>query len=77
MSFRNFFKKDKSPATQSGFETKSLSGYSGGGVYDFLLGSSLGGYVTASDAMNFYRSSSSLAEAVDLIATEIEKIQPV
>lgn len=74
MKFFNFLKKDHK--VHNGLQTKSFSGAYSGGLYNFLLGSAYGG-VTPTGAMELYRSSSSLADAVDLIATEIEKIKPV
>lgn len=70
----NFFKKEKK--VHSGLQTKSFPSAYGGGLYDFLMGSAYGG-VTPTGAMELYRNSASVADAVDLIATEIEKIKPV
>lgn len=74
MKFLNFLKKDKK--VHNGLQTKSFQGSYHGGLHDFLMGSAFGG-VTPTIAMDFYRSSASLAHAVDLIAKEIEKIKPV
>lgn len=74
MKFLNFLKKDHK--VHNGLQIKSFPSAYSGGLHDFLMGSAFGG-VTPTIAMDFYRSSASLAHAVDLIAKEIEKIKPV
>ena len=75
MNIRNLFKKDHK--VHNGLQIKSFPNAHGSALHDFLTGSFLDGFVTPTRAMDFYRSSASLAHAVDLIAKEIEKIKPV
>ncbi len=75
MRILDFFKKNHK--VHNGLQTKSFPSAHSSGLHDFLTGCNRHGFVTPSAAMDFYRSSASLAHAVDLIAKEIEKIKPV
>jgi len=74
--FSTFFSKKEAPAPQlkSAAYTSSIDIPSGSYLAWALSG---GGRITAAQAYEFYRSCAAVATAVDLIADEIEAIEPV
>lgn len=72
--FSNMFGK-KEVAKKSATPYVNLGDIGQGSFAEYLLGYS--SYFSASTAMQFYRQSSAVAMAVDMIADEIEKIRPV
>ncbi|MCK5018040.1 MAG: phage portal protein [Candidatus Peribacteraceae bacterium] len=76
MGILDRFRKKTVPAIeQKGQTTEVIWPLPEGSFIEYALG--LGGRVTASKAMQFYRTNSTIATAVDKIATKVEQISPV
>jgi len=73
MKFFNFKKQKLKPEIKSGADIINLPA---GSFLEYALGG-YGSRINAGDAMNFYRNSSAVATAIDVIADEIEMIKPV
>ncbi len=73
MNILNQMKFWKKPEVKSGGRVSEIP-IQRGSLMDMIFG---GGRMTPQAAMEFYRTSSSVAIAVDMIADEIEHLQPV
>ncbi len=71
--FPFFGRKDETPGLKE--KTYDYDMFPQGSLEEFIIGS--GTNVSAKKALEFYRSSSAVAIAVDMIADEVEKINPV